>query len=149
MSTAFPESYDEIAVLKHYGATDAEATRLEHEREQLPMDERHRLDVAARGHYGRTLEQIRARWREHGSSPADDSAGGGDSGDDTAGSAADSEPDRNRVDNPAGVPDGTMADVLNWVGADRKRARAAIAAEQQRDDTRSSLVGRLQRIANG
>lgn len=48
----------------------------------------------------------------------------------------------------AGVPDGTAADVLAWVDSDPDRAKAAITAEQARSKPRSSLLTKLERIAN-
>jgi hypothetical protein len=44
------------------------------------------------------------------------------------------------------VPDGTAADVIGWVGDDPDRARAAIAAENQREKPRSSLLAKLDRV---
>jgi hypothetical protein len=41
------------------------------------------------------------------------------------------------------VPDGTVKEVLDWVGDDSARARAALEAEQAKDSPRSSLVGQL------
>lgn len=42
------------------------------------------------------------------------------------------------------VPDGVMADVLEWVGEDADRARAALEAEQQREKPRATLVSTLE-----
>lgn len=44
------------------------------------------------------------------------------------------------------VPDGTMATVLEWVGGDPARARAALAVERQKDDPRSSLISKLESV---
>lgn len=47
-----------------------------------------------------------------------------------------------------GVPDGTANQVLAWVGEDKERAAAALAAEVAKgDDARSSLVAKLSRLA--
>jgi hypothetical protein len=140
MSTAFPASYDELAVLAHYGASERELTRRLAEREQMTLMERFHVDVQARAHVGPTIADHRARWgsdrgtREPETAPPVELEGDGD------------EPS----DEPVGdVPDGTMADVLGWVGADPSRARAAITAEKARTDPRSSLLARLERIAGG
>lgn len=45
------------------------------------------------------------------------------------------------------VPEGTAADVLAWVGDDPDRARQATEAEQGREKPRTSLITRLDRIA--
>ncbi len=46
------------------------------------------------------------------------------------------------------VPDGTAKDVIDWVGDDRDRARAALEAEQGKgDDARTTLVARLSKLA--
>ncbi|MEV0993426.1 hypothetical protein [Nonomuraea sp. NPDC050202] len=45
------------------------------------------------------------------------------------------------------VPDGTVDDVLGWVGDDPDRARAALEAEEARDKPRSTLVARLREKA--
>lgn len=41
------------------------------------------------------------------------------------------------------VPDGPIADVLDWVGVDEDRRRAALAAELAADKPRKSLIERL------
>lgn len=41
------------------------------------------------------------------------------------------------------VPDGTVSDVLDWVGDDEDRRRAALAAELAADKPRKSLIERL------
>ncbi len=61
-----------------------------------------------------------------------------------------------RITNPAAwdapddapdVPDGSAAQVEEWVGDDPKRARRALAAEAEREGgPRSTLVARLERI---
>lgn len=46
------------------------------------------------------------------------------------------------------VPDGSAKDVIDWVGEDRDRARAALDAEQARgDDARTTLVAKLAKLA--
>lgn len=46
-----------------------------------------------------------------------------------------------------GVPDGTANQVLEWVGSDRERAAAALAAEHAKGDAaRSSLVAKLEKL---
>lgn len=62
---------------------------------------------------------------------ADAPAGSEDSGPEAAGGSN------------ADVPDGTVKEVLDWVGDDSARARAALEAEQAKDSPRSSLVGQL------
>lgn len=51
---------------------------------------------------------------------------------------------------PAGdVPDGSISDVLDWVGDDPARARAALDAEQAKGDkARSTLVAKLETLAS-
>jgi hypothetical protein len=39
--------------------------------------------------------------------------------------------------------DGTIDDLMAWVNDDRKRAAAALAAEQAKDKPRSTVVKRL------
>ena len=41
------------------------------------------------------------------------------------------------------VPDGTVADVIDWVGDDEDRRRAALAAELAADKPRKSLIEQL------
>jgi hypothetical protein len=43
------------------------------------------------------------------------------------------------------VPDGTISEVLAWVGEDQDRARAAIAAEQE-GRVRSTLINKLEQV---
>jgi hypothetical protein len=51
---------------------------------------------------------------------------------------------------PAGEPpvDGTIDNLMTWVGDDPARARAALAAEQAKDNPRSTAVKRLTAIAD-
>lgn len=47
------------------------------------------------------------------------------------------------------VPDGTATEVIDWVGDDRARARAALDAEQAKgDDARTTLVAKLSKLAD-
>ena len=52
-------------------------------------------------------------------------------------------------DVPAGVdvPEGTVAEVLDFVGDDPAKAREALAAEKQRDKPRATLTDALTRVA--
>lgn len=50
------------------------------------------------------------------------------------------------VDNP---PDGTVDDVLDWVGDDVDRARLALAAEGERSHARSTLIAPLEALIEG
>jgi hypothetical protein len=59
-------------------------------------------------------------------------SGDGDSEDDSD----DSEP----------VPDGTTAEILKWVGDDKKRAQAALDKEQAEEKPRTGLTGELKQI---
>jgi hypothetical protein len=45
-----------------------------------------------------------------------------------------------------GVPDGTAAEVLEWVGDDHDKAAQALEAEQAREKPRSTLVGALEKL---
>lgn len=136
---AFPESYDELAVLAHHGATDSELARRLAEREQMGLEERYHSDLAARSHVGPTLADHRARWADGHSREADTPP---------ARPADDGETD-DAGDDPAGeVPSGTALDVLGWVGDDRTRARQALDAETGRDSPRTSLIAKLQRLAD-
>lgn len=48
-----------------------------------------------------------------------------------------------------GVPDGTIAQVQEWVGEDRDRAALALAAEQAKGDkARATLVAVLEKLAS-
>jgi hypothetical protein len=47
------------------------------------------------------------------------------------------------------VPDGTVEQVLGWVGDDQARAAQALTAEQARDRPRSTLVARLEELREG
>lgn len=42
--------------------------------------------------------------------------------------------------------DGTVAEVLSWVGGDSDRARAALGIENGRDEPRRTLVAQLEKI---
>lgn len=53
------------------------------------------------------------------------------------------------VDAAETAQDGTIADVLAAVGEDPVAARAALDAEQAKDKPRTTLVGRLEHIADG
>ena len=48
---------------------------------------------------------------------------------------------------PEGVPEGTAAEILEWVGDDPQRARAALEAEQASSSPRVTLVATLERKA--
>lgn len=50
--------------------------------------------------------------------------------------------------NGEAVPSGSVDDVLKWVGEDTARAAAALAAEEQRDHPRSTLVSALRKLAD-
>lgn len=41
------------------------------------------------------------------------------------------------------VPDGSVADVVEWVGDDEDRRRAALAAELAADNPRTTLISQL------
>jgi hypothetical protein len=45
------------------------------------------------------------------------------------------------------VPAGSAAEVLEWVGEDRERAAAALAAEQARSSPRKTVLARLDELA--
>ena len=47
------------------------------------------------------------------------------------------------------VPDGSAKDVLDWVGSDPDRARAAETAERAKDKPRSTLLADLGKITAG
>ena len=50
------------------------------------------------------------------------------------------------ITNPAteaGVPDGSVDDVLSWVGADKTRAQQALDVENDRATPRTTLISRL------
>jgi len=44
------------------------------------------------------------------------------------------------------VPDGTIKEVLDWVGDDKDRAKAAVDAESNTDDPRPSLIKKLEKV---
>jgi hypothetical protein len=142
-SFVFPETYDELAILAHYGATPDELARRLAEREHMGVEERFRADSLARAHVGPTLADHRERWGIE-PAPQPETAPGSVPGDDLPAADGDDEEQPRRL-----VPNGTMANVLNWVGADPTRAIAAIAAERTRDDPRTSLLRTLGKIADG
>lgn len=48
---------------------------------------------------------------------------------------------------PSDVPDGTAVDVMDWVGVDKNRAAAALAAEKAKgNDARTSLIAKLEKL---
>jgi hypothetical protein len=49
---------------------------------------------------------------------------------------------------PDAVPDGTIAQVVDWVGEDSGKAARALEVEQAADKPRSTLVETLQKLAN-
>ncbi|GII88268.1 hypothetical protein Ssi03_62580 [Sphaerisporangium siamense] len=49
-------------------------------------------------------------------------------------------------DAPEQVPDGTVEQVMTWVGEDAGRARAALEAEESRPSPRKSLITRLEEL---
>lgn len=52
------------------------------------------------------------------------------------------------VEGPVEVPEAsTAADILAWVGQDADRAAEALAAEQDREKPRSTLVKQLEKLA--
>lgn len=53
------------------------------------------------------------------------------------------------VEAPTDVPDGTVADVLEWVGDDTDRAVDALAVEQSAEHPRSTLIASLSDIIGG
>lgn len=53
-----------------------------------------------------------------------------------------------RAADTTSVPDGTAKEVLAWVGDSQARADAALAAEQEREKPRSTLVDSLAEIVN-
>jgi hypothetical protein len=58
-----------------------------------------------------------------------------------------SDGDGDEDDEPAPpVPDGTTAEILKWVGGDKKRAQAALDKEQAEKKPRGGLTGELNRI---
>lgn len=136
----FPETYDELDVLRHHGATDDEVDRRLAERERMSEMERWQLDVQARAHVGPTIADHRHRWGSdrRPTEPETKTAPAVDKGDE----------DSEQVDLDE-VPRGTMPDVLNWVEAYPERARAALEVEQARDDPRTSLITKLRKIADG
>lgn len=149
MSNAFPEAYDELMVLAHHGATDAELSQRLAEREAMGGEERFRADQMARTHQGPTLADHRERWAMLGdpvgyhAAPA--ASGPRDSGDDGTDTATAPPGDTGGV--PADAV--RVADVLDWVGFDRGRARVALEDEQARAKPRATLVDALRKIVGG
>jgi hypothetical protein len=139
MSLSFPETYGELEILAHHGATDDDLTRRLAERERMTEMERWQLDVQARAHVGPTLDDHRRRWGSdrRPSEPEPKTP-----------PTADEDDDAEQVD-PDDIPRGTMPDVLNWVEAYPYRARAALEVELARDDPRTSLITKLRKIADG
>jgi hypothetical protein len=63
---------------------------------------------------------------------------------DTEGAQAEPDEDAQASAPASDVPDGSVGEVLKWVGDDKARARAALEAETAKgDDGRSSLIGKL------
>lgn len=50
---------------------------------------------------------------------------------------------------PSEVPGGNADAVLDWVGDDRTRAAEALAVEKERENPRSTLIGKLKKLADG
>ena len=48
-----------------------------------------------------------------------------------------------------GVPDGTIAEVMEWVGDDPVRAQQALDVENAAETPRSTLISQLEAIING
>ncbi|MCK9901286.1 MULTISPECIES: hypothetical protein [Actinomycetes] len=140
MSLTFPESYGELEVLAHYGATADELARRLAERERMGEMERWQLDVQARAHVAPTIDDHRQRWGRD-RRPAEPESKTPPTVDDSDDSGEDVDLDE--------VPRGAMPDVLNWVEASPERARAAIAVEEARDDPRTSLLTKLRKIVDG
>jgi hypothetical protein len=57
-----------------------------------------------------------------------------------------SEPEVTQV---AGVPEGTIKEIQNWVGDDKSRAEEALAVENEKEKPRSSLVEWLEDVRDG
>jgi len=125
------------------GATDEEVARLRADHEAMPYEDRYRANVNARGIDDpgilNSLLQYRARWADEDAvaeargNVTDESEGEG-------GAPAAPPSDIDAYD----VPGGTVQDVLDWVGIDPDRARAALIKEQESGDPRSSLVTKLE-----
>ena len=73
--------------------------------------------------------------------PASTAPAAGDSG------AADGEPDQGSAVAADPMPDGTVGDVLAWVGGDADRAKAALAKEQASAAPRATLINALSKLA--
>lgn len=149
MKPPYPENWDELDILAHWGATPDELARRLAEREAMSQLERWHVDSRARAGIGPTLLDHRQRWatadgtssvvlplRRAEPRPA----------------ARDTDviADPVRVFDPApdAVPVGTVVDVIDWVGPDPARARAARDAERARERPRRSLLAALGRIAD-
>lgn len=95
---------------------------------------RHLADNAPRGHV-EVIEDDRDEVREAQKEPQEPSGPGDPNGQGG---------DGNEGDPPAGPPvDGTIDDLVRWVGDDPERARQALEAEQAKDKPRSTVVKRL------
>jgi hypothetical protein len=72
----------------------------------------------------------------------------GEFADHLAGTGAPVEPETPAEEpaDPDAVPDGTVDEVLAWVGDDPERVRQAMAVEVGRDKPRSTLIDALTRI---
>lgn len=65
-----------------------------------------------------------------------------------AGAGQEDDPDGPGVDTDGdGVPEGSAQQILAWVGDNRDRAAQALAAEEQRDKPRTTLVAALEKVA--
>lgn len=60
---------------------------------------------------------------------------------------ASSEADDQDPTDPEAVPSGTAEDVLAWVGDDQSRALRALEAEKAGDNPRTTLIGKLEKLA--
>jgi hypothetical protein len=61
-------------------------------------------------------------------------------------SDGDEDEDDDSSDDAEPVPDGTTAEILRWVGGDKKRAQAALDKEQADDRPRHGLTGELKKV---
>ena len=64
----------------------------------------------------------------------------------TGQSQGESEEEGDSSDDAEPVPDGTTAEILQWVGGDQDRARRALDKEQGDDRPRAGLTGELRKI---
>lgn len=106
---------------------------------RLNVAEAEVLDVKAEAGWWHALHHDMAshveEWRPVPGSPAADSP--------------EPEPEAEGSDRPGSgdqVPDGTIAEVLDWVGDDSDRAVAALEAEEERDQSRTTLVAALEKV---